>query len=269
MITLKTMEKIKGYLEGFIQGIINEHKTTELKPTETRPTKKFSENGEIKPFHEALLPDGILRVNEFERSFSTKLGTTFEECAKLIGAKNYAESERGYPISGALPKNAVAFIEKTINDTGSMGAKWDYLDLARKVASFSGPETKRTRVADLYLKTKAGIELFFEIKSPKPNKGQCLEVTDRLLQIHAMHGNAAPKVRTYFAMAYNPYGDARAYYKHSFALNYLNFKNEVLIGDEFWNLVGGKGTYQQVLEIYREVGKQKGPDMVDQLALNY
>ncbi|MBI5177141.1 TdeIII family type II restriction endonuclease, partial [Candidatus Micrarchaeota archaeon] len=52
-------------------------------------------------------------------------------------------------------------------------------------------------------------------------------------------------------------------------LNYLDFENEVILGKEFWDLIGGKGTYEDVLEIYREVGKQKGPDMLDQLALNY
>jgi hypothetical protein len=33
--------------------------------------------------------------------------------------------------------------------------------------------------------------------------------------------------------------------------------------------VGGPGTYEEVLSIYQEVGKEKGPDMLDQLALDY
>jgi hypothetical protein len=35
------------------------------------------------------------------------------------------------------------------------------------------------------------------------------------------------------------------------------------------DLVGGKGTYEEILGIYREVGKQKGQDLLDQLALDY
>lgn len=124
-------------------------------------------------------------------------------------------------------------------------------------------------MADLYLKTKRGEELFFEIKSPKPNKGQCLEVTDRLLQTHAIRKATAPKVRTYFAMAYNPYGTERSSYKHSFSTKYLDFENQVIIGEEFWDLIGGRGAYEEVLAIYREVGKEKGSDMLDQLALDY
>lgn len=269
MIKPSTREKIKGYLEGFIQGVINEHKTSRLKPTDLRPTRDFSEGGEVKPFHEALLPDGILRINEFERSFSTKLGTTFEECARLIGADVHKHSERGYKVSGKIPKNAIEFIEDTINAAGKKGSEWNYLDLAKKVAAIKGPVIDRTIVADLFIQTKSGNELFFEIKSPKPNKGQCLEVTDRLLRIHAFKKANPPKVRTYFAMAYNPYGDDRKFYKHSFTINYLDFKNQVIIGKEFWDVVGGAGTYEEVLAVYREVGKQKGQDMLDQLALNY
>ncbi|PIO03020.1 TdeIII family type II restriction endonuclease [Candidatus Micrarchaeota archaeon CG09_land_8_20_14_0_10_55_25] len=248
---------------------MEEHKAVTLKPSDTRPTKSFSEQGAVKPFHEALLPDGILRITDFERSFSTKLGSTFEASAQFICRDRFAEAIRGYPVVGGVSKKAIAFVESTVNRTGKVGCKWSYPALTKKVASFHGAELKRSCVADLYLKTKSGKELFFEIKSPKPNKGQCLEVTDRLLQIHAIRKAFAPRVRTYFAMAYNPYGEARSAYKHSFTTKYLDFKNQVLIGKEFWDLLGGKGTYEELLAIYREVGRQKGPDMLDQLAFNY
>jgi hypothetical protein len=66
-------------------------------------------------------------------------------------------------------------------------------------------------------------------------------------------------------MAYNPYGERRDSYTHSFTLQYTDFDNLVLLGEEFWRLVGGPGTYEEVLAIYREVGKEKGPQMVEQL----
>jgi hypothetical protein len=49
----------------------------------------------------------------------------------------------------------------------------------------------------------------------------------------------------------------------------MDTANQVLIGKEFWELVGGTATYDAVLEIYREVRRQRGPDMLDQLALGY
>jgi hypothetical protein len=153
---------------------------------------------------------------------------------------------------------------------GAAGVGEDYLDLVKRVVSLSrGEGQERKKIVDLYVLTRNGEELFFEIKSPKPNKGQCLEATDRLLQIHAIKRKTPPKVQTFYAMAYNPYGNNKKDYKHSFALNYLDLKKQILIGQEFWELLGGKNTYQELLEIYYEVGKQKGPDMLDQLALGY
>lgn len=270
MIKSETRQAIKGYLEGFIQGMILEHKkSSDLKPTDLRPPMTKSPEGESKPFHEALLPHGILLVSEFERSFSTKLGTTFEECARLIAKDRFVHAERGFKVTGNVSMRTLRTIESIVNDLGTKRMKGYPRLVKRVLKSNTGKKVERTRIADLYLRNTEGNEIFMEIKSPKPNKGQCLEVTERLLQVHAIRGKAPPKVKTFFAMAYNPYGDERTDYKHSFTMNYLDFKNQVIIGKEFWELVGGPGTYEEVLEIYREVGKEKGPDMLDQLALNY
>ncbi len=66
-------------------------------------------------------------------------------------------------------------------------------------------------------------------------------------------------------MAYNPYG-ARANYKHSFAVKHLDMKNQILLQEEFRDIVGGKGTFAELLQIYREVGQEKGRQVMDQLA---
>lgn len=266
----ETRARVKGYLEGFIQAMVREHKqSSELKPIDLRPPKSKSPDGRSKPFHEALLPHGVLLITEFERSFSTKLGTTFEECAKLIAKDRFTKAERGFKLSGDVSEARLRTIESIVNDLGSKRMQ-SYPDLIKKVLSSSNSNVvERARIADLYLQDKNGNEIFMEIKSPKPNKGQCLEVTDRLLQIHAIRNQGPPKVKTFFAMAYNPYGNERTDYKHSFTMNYLDFKNQVLIGREFWELVGGPGAFEEVLDIYREVGKEKGSDMLDQLALNY
>ena len=270
IIKQETRHKIKGFLEGFIQGLIDEHKKQPITQMALGASRRVSKQGYFKPFHEALLPEGILRINRFERSFSTKLGTTFEEVARLVAQDYHVEAKRGCAVKGNVSTEAIRTIESIINSIGSGGMKNDFHDLVNEVLGTStvGGEM-RTRIADLYLKSRNGEEYYFEIKSPKPNKGQCLEATDRLLQIHAIKRLAPPQLNTFYAMAYNPYGDYKKEYNHSFAKNYMDLKNQVLIGKEFWDLVGGAGSYEKVLEIYQEAGKEKGPDMIDQLALNY
>src|SRR3989338_465657 len=271
MITKEVRNTIKGYLEGFIQGMVDEAKQNGFDPKQLRPLRNESKAGDLKPFHESLLPDGVLRGSEFERSFSTKLGTTFEECSRLVAKSVHKNAERGYRVRGVVTAKAIKRIEDITNRIGSGGMKSKYPDLVKEVVDLSKTVAgvERVSIADLYIETKSGEEWFFEIKSPKPNKGQCLEATGRLLQIQAITHAKYPKAKAFYATAYNPYGVEKSTYRHSFTVNYMDLASEVLIGKEFWDMVGGKGTYEEVLSIYQEVGKEKGPDMLDQLALGY
>ena len=83
-----------------------------------------------------------------------------------------------------------------------------------------------------------------------------------MLKIHAILGATRPKVNAFYAMAYNPYG-ARRDYDYGMAKSYMDFDEQVVIGPEFWDIVGGRGTYDDVLEIYREVGSKLLPTILE------
>ncbi len=77
-LTPETRAAIKGYLEGFIHGLIEQHRAAERRASLWAARRKgVSAKGEFKPFHEAMLPAELLRISTFERSFSTRLGSTF------------------------------------------------------------------------------------------------------------------------------------------------------------------------------------------------
>lgn len=274
MIHKQTGISIKGYLEGFLDGLIQQHKPKEkpphlLKEYDGDYNENDASDGSYKPFHEAIIPEQILRVSTFERSFSTKLGSTFEECARLIASQKYKIAKRGFVATGQMPSAATTRIEELVNQI-AREHKPDFLQLIDEVLKVDDSNwVERPVVADLFLEDKVGTRYFFEIKSPKPNKGQCLEIAERLLRIHAITQENRPKVNAYFAMAYNPYGSRKEDYKHSFSLQYLDMKNEVLLGDEFWEIIGGKGTFDELLEIYREVGREKTKAMMDALVFGF
>ena len=151
MITKKTRNTIKGYLEGFIQGMVDEAKQNGFDPKQLRPLRNESKAGDLKPFHESLLPDGILRVSEFERSFSTKLGTTFEECARLIAKSIHKNAERGYRVRGAISAKAIKRIEAIASKIGSGGMKSKYPNLVKEIIELSNGNggAERVSIADL------------------------------------------------------------------------------------------------------------------------
>ena len=68
----------------------------------------------------------------------------------------------------------------------------------------------------------------------------------------------SPKYETYFALYYNPGGPRREDYTWSMPFKIFDMvKDEcVLIGQEFWDFVGGKKAYQDLLEIFGEVGEK-------------
>lgn len=273
MINKQTRISIKGYLEGFIDGLIQQHKPQEKPPRLQEFDMDYGESeptdGSYKPFHEAIIPEQVLRVSSFERSFSTKLGSTFEECARLIASRKYKMAKRGFVATGQMPGASTTKIEELVNQI-ARDHKPNFLQLIDEVLKVEDETwVERPVVSDLYLEDKSGVRYFFELKSPKPNKGQCLEIAERLLRIHAITQENRPKVNAYFAMAYNPYGSRKEDYKHSFSLQYLDMKNEVLLGEEFWEVVGGKGTFGELLDIYREVGREKTKAMMDALLFGF
>ena len=271
MISSETKLQIKKFLKEWIDLLAREIKSrsSDLSATDLRPFREYSTIGNIKPFHESLLPEGILRINEFERTLSTKLGKTYEECGRLIALQHFPVVKREHKITGNVDVEAIRKIEEFVNQVNTHGKPENYLKLVHEIKSIEGNQIKeRSRITDLYLKNDKDQEVFFEVKSPKPNKGQCVEILDRHLQIHAIRQEGPPKVRTFFAMAYNPYGSLRENYKHSFALNYLDMENHVLLGHEYWDFLGGPGTNEEIIAIYQEVGKENGPGLLKELAFD-
>jgi len=269
VISPSVRAQIKGYLEGFLEALVTELGTLSTTRTVYRGYRSSSRKGDIKPFHEALVPEGVLRVQEFERSLSTRLGTTFEECARLIGSARYAECRRQYLLSGQVSAAAVSTIDSIKSEITSRGMQARYQSFVNAVASaYPGDMVPRRVKVDLYLRDHDGDEWFFEMRSPKPNDSQCVRATEKMLQIHAIRRAGPPKVRTYWAMAYNPYGDDKSAYGWSFGVRYLDMQSQVLVGREFWDdVIGGPGTLDELLEIYAEVGHQKGPDVIERLIL--
>lgn len=277
-ITPVTRIKIKAYLEVFIDNLVHEYKGRKI-PTLGTPTEylaQTSSKGQLKPFHSAIIPEELLRINEFERGFSTSLGTTYEECARLIALDHHADARRSHDLQSEISDLALNEIERQIAVFDRAAStdprkKPDFEEMIKAVlaAKDTGTKSGRSVRADLFIKTKDGIEFYFELKGPGPNKGQCLEVTQRLLRFHLLRGEGPPKVRALWAMPYNPYGPERKHYKWGFARQYTPFDQAIVIGQEFWALAGGPTAYEELLDIYQEVGREKSKHMLDSLAFDF
>ncbi len=222
---------------------------------------------EQKPFHKALLGEVITQASRFERSFSTILGKTFEKCALIIARKSHQQSERDHRINDKVPEQAVSKIEDLMRELEGGASKSLSSMIDEVLASAKSSSTSLQEVSvnsDLYIVSHSGDEIFIELKSPKPNKDQCEKAIRRVLTIHLISQKKPPQVRAYLALPYNPYGDRRNDYKWDIVHRYLP-NDAWLIGEEFWELIGGENTYQNLLSIYQEVGVEMQDDILKAL----
>jgi hypothetical protein len=92
-----------------------------------------------------------------------------------------------------------------------------------------------------------------EIKSPRPNLDVCTESKKKMLYFKIIHFNS--KVEAYLAFPYNPF-IKRESYSHNFTLQIMDVEKEVLIGEEMWDKIGGKGTFDELIRVLEEVKRE-------------
>jgi hypothetical protein len=208
-----------------------------------------SPSGLLTPFHDALVP-GITLLGE--RSFSTRLGNLHEKIAAAVATEIHADVQQPHDLSGAIPVLSREFITQRIGALERREAQPSAHDEREQILGHFGNEVNASTRIDLYVRTHEEEEHYFEIKSAKPNKGQCIEMKQRLLTALAIRRHES--VHTWWGVPYNPYG--RGEYRHVYPLAFFDFESEVMLGEPFWNFVGGNGTYGALLDVYRDVGEQ-------------
>lgn len=229
-------------MENWLSGSLS------LAELESMRDRGISPSGLLAPFHEALVP-GITLLRE--RSFSTSLGNLHERVAELIAEESHAQAERQYQLEGTMPSIVESFITQRLHALESREVEPDWsVERSELLRSFGQTVTASTRI-DLRVMTHDGNEFLFEMKSAKPNKGQCIEMKQRLMKAVAIRGSNT--TYAHWGVPYDPYGDG--HYGHPYPQRFFDFEQEVMMGGKFWNFLGGDGTYSELIEIYQNVGR--------------
>ena len=211
-----------------------------------------------KPLYAALVPDEIFKGSHFERRFVTPFGHVWENLASVAASYGFGQVSREHMITGTVKEGRLRRISEVLNQLEHKGkAKerrrpdWDS-ELAYILAG-KGSEIPVNVICDIYVEnSKTNERIAFELKAPLPNSDQTKVSKEKLLKLYAM---TTPQVdNAYFALPYNPYGKKEDY-DWSFPNRWFDMKQDacVLIGDEFWERIGGVGTYQAFLEAVNEI----------------
>lgn len=221
----------------------------------TRALQRTQRNKTFRPFHEALLTKDLVSASSFERSFSTSFGQgPVEEISSIIAQENGYLAERQKSVYVNVRKGAIDEIERIISSLRSGEKSPNWKKEVEKVTAYTKGDFEARRViTDLWLK-KDNQETFISIKTVKPNLDQTEIAKKDLLLIKADNPNAA----TYFGLFYNPGGPNRGDYNWTMPNKIFNMKSDevVLIGEDYWDFLGGKGTYVELLKIFGIVGER-------------
>lgn len=214
-----------------------------------------------KPLYSALVPDEIFKGSHFERRFVTPFGSVWEKLAQVVATQTHGYCEMGHSITGNVGEERLRRIQEVLNklehtQKGKNKTTPNWQDELKYIKEGRGNLIPVTVVCDIYIHNAAKNRRYaFELKGPLPNSDQTKVSKEKMFKLLAM--DSTPVDAAYYALPYNPYGSKKADYKWSFPMRWFDMGSDscVLIGNEFWDFIGGDGTYAQFVKEVNQLGK--------------
>lgn len=214
-----------------------------------------------KPLYAALVPDEIFKGSHFERRFVTPFGNVWEKLAIVAANNGLGHGEQGVSIKGQINSERLRRIQEVLNTLEHSGRGKEKVrpDWKKELKYILEGKSEKliptTVICDVYAEDKRNNKKYtFELKAPLPNSDQTKVSKEKILKLYSMQPLQVDGA--YYALPYNPYGK-RADYAWAFPARWFDMKNDdvVLIGDEFWEKIGGTGTYKAFISAVNEIGK--------------
>jgi Type II restriction endonuclease, TdeIII len=213
-----------------------------------------------KPLYAALVPDEIFKGSHFERRFVTPFGGLWEKLAHVVAKEAHGHCELGHTVNGLIGAERLRRIQEVLNSlehrtVDAQKRKPNWSEELEYVLAGEGEKIPVTVVCDVFIDSQTtGKRYAFELKAPLPNSDQTKVSKEKMFKLLAMQ--PAHVDYAYYALAYNPYGE-KSNYSWTFPMRWFNMHDDasVLIGDEFWNLIGGEGAYKNFIKQINSLGR--------------
>jgi len=213
-----------------------------------------------KPLYAALVPDEIFKGSHFERRFVTPFGKVWERLAQVVAIEAHGNCKMGHQINGTVGNESLRRIQEVLNrlehnKKSHEKTKPDWKTELKYIKQGGGESIPVSVVCDIFIHNeKTNKKYAFELKGPLPNSDQTKVSKEKMFKLLAM--NPKQVDYAYYTLPYNPFGKKEDY-KWGFPMRWFNMQSDesVLIGNEFWELIGGKGTYNNFIKEVNLLGK--------------
>jgi len=212
-----------------------------------------------RPLYAALVPDEIFKGSHFERRFVTPFGGVWEKLAIVAAMNSLGYGAANFSITGTVKAERLRRIARVLDSLehpqrGKQRVRPAWRTELAYVLEGRGKGIPVTVVCDVYAEDRRANQKYaFELKAPLPNSDITKVSKEKLLKLYSMEPRQISEA--YYALPYNPYG-RRENYSWSFPARWFNMREDevVLIGDEFWEKIGGLGTYKAFIDAVNEIG---------------
>jgi type II restriction enzyme len=217
------------------------------------------------PFHLRLLGKNRLVIYQFIHSLNTNFGTSiFEPIAITIAKEKFKSAERHISAGNKISSEALIKIQSImdgLNTSAINPNQTKEIEIIRKVCKKGKIRTVKPTKVDIFLKSKDGKLFLIDLKTAKPNRGEFKEFKRNLLEWVGVTLFETPeaKINTLIAIPYNPY-EPNPYNRWTMA-GMLDLKKELKVGEEFWDFLGGRGDYEDILDCFEQIGIELRPEI--------
>jgi len=216
------------------------------------------------PFHFRLLGKDRMALYSFIHSLNTSFGTSiFKPVAVALAKSRFKKAEAQYVLGTAISQQTQNAIQEIMNDltTGSDPNKKVETKTIRKICQKGKMNQLRTVKVDLFIESKSDEKFLFDLKTAKPNISNFEDFKRTLLEWIGIELAKDPQsnVNSLIAIPYNPY-EPEPYQRWTLK-GMLDLDKELMVADEFWNFLGGKGAYQELLNCFEQAGIELRPEI--------
>ena len=213
--------------------------------------KSYGRETTSMPFLARLIQDNEkIAAYSFIHSLATTLGMSiYEYISVIIASETAEEAFRNYGVGGVISKEQQSVIHNIVTNLRNGNRKTNIIEEIQEVlrsSAINGKFQKTGNIADFYMK-RGNQEYYFEIKTVKPNIDVFEKSKTKLLEWVARKRSS---INVFLAFPYYPEP-----YNRFTEVGMMDTHNDFLVGDEYWNFLGGKNTFQELLTIFDEVGK--------------
>lgn len=215
-----------------------------------------------KPFYYSLFTTKTVDLAAILQSAYTWFGSQWEKIAKIIATHNtdkFSTAQTRYRLYGKITREEESTIGQILRELDRRKNRSANIISEKEeiIKSYSQEDSTEDydEEIDLFIKTKDNKEIYFELKSAKPNKNEIRAAKNDLLHVLAMRQKDVPldDVSIYLALPYNQYNGE---YDRWTVCRFFTLKKDLLVGKDFWDFLGGNNTYEELLALFNEIGDQ-------------